>query len=116
MDVQIEDIFVPQATIQVEKKSFVHADGIFKFVVGLFAFSVVVLLVWLGIQLYVSSRPAFVSLGFWDFVKGTTWDPVTGIFGALPFIYGTILTSLLALLIATPLGIGTALFLAELSY
>jgi phosphate transport system permease protein len=115
MAVEIEDIFVPQATIKVEKKSVVHADNVFKFIVGLFAFSVVVLLVWLGIQLYISSRPAFVALGFWDFIKGTTWDPVSGVFGALPFIYGTIVTSFLALLIATPLGIGTALFLAELS-
>ncbi|HUI28685.1 MAG TPA: phosphate ABC transporter permease subunit PstC [Candidatus Acidoferrales bacterium] len=115
MAVELEGVFVPETTTKVEKKSIVHADGVFKFVVGFFAFIVVVLLVWLGVQLYTSSRPAFVSLGFWEFIKGTTWDPVTGVFGALPFIYGTIVTSFLALLIATPLGIGTALFLAELS-
>ncbi len=115
MAVEIEDIFVPQVRMKLERRSVVHADGVFKFVVGAFAFSVVVLLVWLGIQLYISSRPALVALGFWDFIKGTTWDPVSGVFGALPFIYGTLVTSFLALLIATPLGIGTALFLAELS-
>lgn len=115
MAVEIEDIFVPQTTTKVDKKSVINADGVFKSVIGFFALIVVILLVWLGIQLYVSSRPAFESLGFWAFIKGTTWDPVSGVFGALPFIYGTIVTSFLALLIATPLGIGTALFLAELS-
>ena len=43
------------------------------------------------------------------------WDPVAGDFGALPFIYGTVVTSLLALLIAVPLGLGAAIFLAELA-
>ena len=115
MAVEIEGVFVPQNRISVERRSRVRADSLFKAVVGFFALIVVVILVWLGIQLYVSSRPAFVALGFWEFIKGTTWDPVSGVFGALPFIYGTIVTSFLALLIATPLGIGTALFLAELS-
>ena len=115
MAVEIENVFLPQPTIKLEKKSFVSADRVFKSVVGFFAASVVILLVWLGIQLYVSSLPAFESLGFWNFIKGTTWDPVSGVFGALPFIYGTVVTSFLALLLATPLGIGTALFLAEMS-
>ncbi len=115
MAVEIEGVFVPRARINVEKRSRFRADSLFKGVVGFFAMIVVVILVWLGIQLYVSSRPAFVALGFWRFIKGTTWDPVSGVFGALPFIYGTLVTSFLALLIATPLGIGTALFLSELS-
>lgn len=102
-------------TFKVEKKSFIQADKAFKAVVGFFAFLVLVLLVWLGIELYLSSRENFARLGFWNFITGTTWDPVTGVFGALPFIYGTLVSSFLALLIATPLGIGTAIFLAELS-
>ena len=44
-----------------------------------------------------------------------TWDPVAGQFGALPFIYGTVVTSALALLIGIPLGVGAAIFLAELA-
>ena len=43
------------------------------------------------------------------------WNPVTGEFGALPFIYGTVITSLIALLIAVPLGVGAAIFLSELA-
>jgi len=51
----------------------------------------------------------------WTFLFSSTWDPVAGIFGALPFIYGTVVTSVLALLIAIPLGVGAAIFLAEMA-
>ncbi len=51
----------------------------------------------------------------WDFLFTRTWDPVAGRFGALPFIYGTVVTSALGLLIAVPLGVGAAIFLAELA-
>ncbi len=49
------------------------------------------------------------------FLWGTTWDPVHSVFGALPFIYGTILTSVSALVLAMLIGVGVALFLAELA-
>jgi phosphate transport system permease protein len=49
------------------------------------------------------------------FLVTSHWDPVAGEFGALPFIYGTVLSSLLALLIAVPLSLGAAIFLAELA-
>jgi phosphate transport system permease protein len=51
----------------------------------------------------------------WGFAFTSTWDPVAEIFGALPVIYGTLLSSLIALLIATPLGVGAALFLTEVA-
>jgi phosphate transport system permease protein len=49
------------------------------------------------------------------FITGKTWDPVSRVFGALPFIYGTAITSVIALLIATPLSIAIALWLSELA-
>ena len=49
------------------------------------------------------------------FLMTSHWDPVAGEFGALPFIYGTLVSSLLALLIAVPLSLGAAIFLAELA-
>jgi len=52
------------------------------------------------------------GLGFW---KGRTWDPVAGNFGALPFIWGTLYSSILALLIATPVSLGIAIFINEVS-
>lgn len=51
----------------------------------------------------------------WSFLFTSVWDPVAGQFGALPFIYGTVVTSILALLIAVPTGLGCAIFLAELA-
>jgi phosphate transport system permease protein len=57
--------------------------------------------------------PAIQHFGLLDFLRGTTWDPVHKIFGALPFIYGTLVSSLIALLFALPVGVGVALFLAE---
>ena len=61
-----------------------------------------------------ASRSAIQRFGL-GFVGGTTWDPVAGQFGALPFIFGTLASSLLALLIAVPLSIGLAIFLTELA-
>jgi len=51
----------------------------------------------------------------WGFLVTQTWDPVSGDFGALPFIYGTVVTSVMALLIAVPFGLGAAIFLAEMA-
>ncbi|TDA68734.1 MAG: phosphate ABC transporter permease subunit PstC [Clostridia bacterium] len=66
------------------------------------------------LQLLVASIPAMQALG-WHFLVGMDWDPVHEHFGALPFIYGTLASSLLALILAAPLGIGVAIFLAELA-
>jgi phosphate transport system permease protein len=66
----------------------------------------------LGI-LILHSRLSLVQFG-WKFFTRQAWDPVSGDFGALPFIYGTLATSLLALLMAVPLGLGVAIFLTEL--
>ena len=60
------------------------------------------------------SLPAMHKFG-WHFLFTSTWDPVKEVFGALPFIYGTIVTSLLALLIAVPVSLGIAVYLAELA-
>jgi phosphate transport system permease protein len=51
----------------------------------------------------------------WGFLVTSTWDPVFENFGALPFIYGTLVTSMVSLLMAVPLGVGAAIFLAELA-
>jgi phosphate transport system permease protein len=61
------------------------------------------------------ARPAFAKLGFFSFLAGRDWDPVQDSFGALPFIYGTVVTSLVAVAIAVPVSIGLALFLCEMA-
>jgi phosphate transport system permease protein len=75
---------------------------------------VVLLTILLAYELWVHSALARTKFG-WGFLFSTTWDPIAGVFGALPFIYGTVVTTVLALLFAIPLGIGAAIFLAELA-
>ncbi len=76
------------------------------------AVAIVTLLVALAYELFIGSRLSIGQFGV-PFVAGTTWDPVHQIFGALPFIYGTLLTSALSLLIGLPISIGVAVFLTE---
>ncbi|MEQ1945716.1 MAG: phosphate ABC transporter permease subunit PstC [Bryobacteraceae bacterium] len=80
------------------------------------AAAVAVLLITAGLayELFVNSSASRAKFG-WGFLTGDNWDPVAGDFGALPFIYGTLVTSALALLIGVPLGVGAAIFLAELA-
>lgn len=66
------------------------------------------------LQLLVASLPSIQAFG-WRFLVDRGWDPVHEHFGALPFIYGTLASSILALAVAAPLGIGVAIFLAELA-
>ena len=65
-------------------------------------------------ELYAHSALSRHKFG-WSFLVTRTWDPVAEQFGALPFIYGTVVTSVLALLLGIPLGVGAAIFLAELA-
>jgi phosphate transport system permease protein len=65
-------------------------------------------------KIFELAGPAFDQFGF-GFVTGRTWDPVKHVFGALPFIYGTAVTSLVAVVLATPLAIAIGLYLSELA-
>ncbi len=80
----------------------------------MFAASVLLVAVVLVFELWIHSSATREKFGF-NFFVTQTWDPVSGQFGALPYIYGTIVTSVLALLISVPLGVGAAIFLAELA-
>jgi len=89
-------------------------DKTFRLLTLLMAISVLVLMVWMGWQMFDSARPSIEKFGF-SFITGREWDPVKEQFGALPFIYGTLVTSLLALIIAAPIGLGVAIFLNEMA-
>ena len=78
------------------------------------AASLVGLTACLAWELFAHSAAARAEFG-WSFLTSTRWNPVEGQFGSLSFIYGTVLTSFIALVIAVPMGIGTAVFLAELA-
>jgi phosphate transport system permease protein len=66
------------------------------------------------LELFRNSGDARHKFG-WAFFFTSTWDPVAGQFGAWPFIYGTLITSAVALVLSVPLGLGAAIFLSELA-
>ena len=89
-------------------------DIIFERLTLLFAVSVFLLVILMGYEMYVGSKISIDKFG-WSFLTKSTWDPVQEIYGALPIIYGTIVSSILALVLALPLSIGIAIFLSEVA-
>src|SRR5947208_3251021 len=80
---------------------------------GIFAFALVLIVFAIGVELTRQSLPSIQKFGF-SFWRTEIWDPVAGEFGALPFIWGTLYSSVLALLISTPIALGIAVFISEL--
>lgn len=93
---------------------FGFSDRIFSNTTLVFAMVIAALLVGLVIILVKDAMPAITRFGF-SFITSSTWDPVKEIYGALPAIYGTLLSSAIGLLIAVPISLGAAIFLVELS-
>lgn len=89
------------------------ADSSFAALMLTCACSIFVIVFFIVTILILDSHLSLAAFG-WRFFTREAWDPVAGDFGALPFIYGTLATSLLALLIAVPLALGVAIFLTEL--
>jgi phosphate transport system permease protein len=89
-----------------------YADRVFRLVLTMAAALIPILLALLVYQLWSGARLAIGRFGF-DFITTSTWDPVAEEFGAFPLIFGTLLSSLIALLIAVPLSLGVAIYLTE---
>ena len=87
-------------------------DRVFRGITWLFALAIVGIVVVMAVEMTRHSWLAFQRFG-WGFLTGTQWDPVREQFGALPFIYGTVVSSLLALALSVPLSLGVAIYLAE---
>ena len=109
---------VPSAGPVAGSRSFlsrlIEGDEIARLITFLFAASVVLITLLLVFELWQGSALARHKFGL-NFFFTRVWDPIFDQFGALPFIYGTLVTSVVALAIAVPLGIGAAIFLAELA-
>src|SRR5580658_6022218 len=88
-------------------------DRVFKTAMLLCGSAVLAMLVLIVYELVLRSGPSWHAFGF-KFFSGHDWDPVNEQFGALPFVYGTLVSSFLALLIAVPLSIGVAVFTTEM--
>ncbi|HWI27551.1 MAG TPA: phosphate ABC transporter permease subunit PstC [Stellaceae bacterium] len=88
-------------------------DAAFRILTRVFAFGVLLLLGGIVVALAVGALPAFRAFG-WGFLTSDAWNPVKDLFGALPAIYGTLISSFIAMLIGIPLALGIAVFLTEL--
>src|SRR6266852_834495 len=86
----------------------------FRLATGAFALVLVLIVVSIGVALVADSRLSIQKFGL-NFWRTEIWDPVAGDFGAFPFIWGTLYSSVLALLLATPVARGIAIFISELS-
>jgi phosphate transport system permease protein len=86
----------------------------FRIGTGLFGLVLVLIVCAIGFELTRQSLLSIQKFGL-NFWRTETWDPVAGEFGALPFIWGTLYSSVVALLIATPIALGIAIFISELS-
>jgi phosphate transport system permease protein len=89
-------------------------DRVFRLVTGGAAWVVLLLLIAVAVSMAWGGRLAFETFG-WHFIVSSNWDSVNGQFGALVAIYGTLVTSAIALIIAVPVSIGIALFLTEIA-
>ena len=109
---------VPSAGPLAGSRSFLSrlrdGDEIARLITFIFAGSTVLITLLIVYQLWIDSALARQKFGL-AFLVTRVWDPVAEQFGALPFIYGTLVTSAVAMLIAVPLGVGAAIFLAELA-
>ncbi len=89
-------------------------DRLLRLGTGAFASIILLLVVGIGVVLFRDSTLSLGKFGF-GFWATRTWDPVSGDFGALPFIWGTLYSSLLALVLSTPIAFGIAIFISELA-
>ncbi|MFN8665667.1 MAG: phosphate ABC transporter permease subunit PstC [Gemmatimonadaceae bacterium] len=87
-------------------------DRIYRVITTAFAWAVPLLLGLIALEVVLAAWPAFRTFGF-SFLTSSEWDEVRGHFGAAPMIYGTVVSSVLALALATPLALGVAVFLSE---
>ncbi|MEO8194582.1 MAG: phosphate ABC transporter permease PstC, partial [Gemmatimonadales bacterium] len=91
-----------------------RGDRIFQIMITAFAISIPLLLVVIAVSIGLAAWPALSRSGL-SFLTGSRWDVGAGEFGAAPAIYGTLVSSALALVIATPLALGVSIFLSEIA-
>jgi phosphate transport system permease protein len=91
-----------------------YGDRIYQAVITTFAVFIPVLLVLIAVSIGLAAWPALSRSGL-SFITGSKWDVAEGQFGAAPAIYGTIVSSAIALLLATPLALGVSIFLSEIA-
>ncbi|KYC40054.1 phosphate ABC transporter permease [Scytonema hofmannii PCC 7110] len=101
-----------QPTIQPRSQVEKSIDNGFIWLTRIFALAVAALLLWIAIQVAIQAGPAIREFGLGFLIK-SAWNPVTSDYGVLPQIYGTLMSAFIGLLIAVPIGVGTAILLSE---
>lgn len=91
-----------------------RGDRVFQALITAFALCIPILLLIIAISILLAAWPALSASGF-SFVTGSHWDVARGEFGAAPAIYGTLVSSAIALILATPLALGVSIFLSEIA-
>jgi phosphate transport system permease protein len=107
------DASLDETAIGVSQRRHRLADILFRGTTRFFAVGVLLLLGAVMASLLIGGAPAFQAFGF-GFLWSETWNPVKEVFGGAPAIYGTLVTSLIAMIIGVPLALGVAVFLTEL--
>ena len=107
-----EDTTAPEVNLR--RRGIRLGDILFRGIAAAAAFAAAFLLAWIAWKVFDLAWPAIQEFGL-SFIWTEAWDPVTDSYGALAFIYGTVVTSVIALVLATPLSIAIALFLTEIA-
>ncbi|HVU09309.1 MAG TPA: phosphate ABC transporter permease subunit PstC [Verrucomicrobiae bacterium] len=89
-------------------------DRAFKWLTLLMALTIFGLIFLIGYELAQGAKPSIQKFG-WHFLVSSDWDPVNDVYGALPFIFGTVVSSIIALIIAVPISVATSVYLTELA-
>ncbi|MDJ0797557.1 MAG: phosphate ABC transporter permease subunit PstC [Calothrix sp. MO_167.B12] len=109
MNIQDQNI---NARIQPRSQLDKSLDRGFIWLTRFFALAIAVVLLWIAVQVGIQAMPAIQEFGV-NFLANSAWNPVKNNYGVLPQIYGTLVSSLIGLLIAVPIGVGTAILLSE---
>ncbi len=96
------------------RKSLFNFDRVFKWVAAGAAAYVLAVIIIMVLEISIGSEPVLSKFGF-DFLIGTDWNPVKDVYGALPYVLGTLVTAGIAMLIGVPISIGIAMYLVEMA-
>jgi len=110
----LKKIMATEADTSCARRNGADGDRIFRWLTSSFAAAVLLILGLMIFEMTKESLPAITKFG-WGFITGSNWDAVQGDFASLPFLYGSVVSSILAILLATPLSVATALFITEVA-
>jgi phosphate transport system permease protein len=110
----LKKIMATEADISCRRRNAADGDRIFRWLTSSFAAAVLFILGLMIFEMTKESLPAITKFGL-GFITGSNWDAVQGDFASLPFLYGSVVSSILAILLATPLSVATALFITEVA-